>query len=97
MEFPSELLISTSEILIKFIAIVLATENDKILVEQRNKFATGDELEILSPNLPVGSKFKVQKITTESGEIIPEAKAVQQKVYLFGAPKGIAVGDILRK
>lgn len=81
----------------KFMAIVLATENDKILVEQRNKFATGDELEILSPNLPVGSKFKVQKITTESGEIIPEAKAVQQKVYLFGAPKGIAVGDILRK
>lgn len=81
----------------KFMAIVLDVQKDKILVEQRNKFATDDTLEILSPNLPVNAKFKVEKIADETGTFIPEAKAVQQKVWVYGAPKGIAVGDILRK
>ncbi len=81
----------------KFMAIVLDVQKDKILVEQRNKFATDDTLEILSPNLPVNTKFKVEKIADETGAFIPEAKAVQQKVWVYGAPKGIAVGDILRK
>lgn len=81
----------------KFMAIVLETKPDKILVEQRNKFATNDTLEILSPNLPVNTKFTVQKIEDADGQEISEAKAVQQKVWIYGVPKGVGVGDILRK
>ena len=81
----------------KFMAIVLEVKNDKILVEQRNKFSVQDKLEILSPNLPVNTSFKVEKIEDLNGQEINEAKAVQQKVWLYGAPANILAGDILRK
>lgn len=81
----------------KFMAIVLEAKDDKILVEQRNKFATHDELEVLSPSLPINYKLIVEKITNQEGEELQEAKVVQQKVWIFGKVKGICVGDILRK
>ena len=81
----------------KFMAIVLDVKPDKILVEQRNKFAVNDTLEILSPSLPVNTKFVVKKLTDENHNEISEAKAVQQKVWIYSAPKNIQVGDILRK
>ena len=81
----------------KFMAIVLEVKTNKILVEQRNKFAVGDTLEILSPALPVNSKFVVKKLTDENGVELNEAKAVQQKVWVYGTPKNMQVGDILRK
>lgn len=81
----------------KFMAIVLDVKKDKILVEQRNKFGVGDTLEILSPNLPINSKFVVEKITDEQGVLLDQAKAVQQKVWIYTSVKNIQVGDILRK
>ncbi|MBQ8468691.1 MAG: U32 family peptidase [Clostridia bacterium] len=81
----------------KFIAIVVGVENDRILVEQRNKFESGETLEILSPNLPVASKLKIEKIENQKGQELSEAKNVQEKVYLYGNVSGIEVGDILRK
>ena len=81
----------------KFMAIVLDVKNDKILVEQRNKFAVGERLEILSPILPVNANFIVKKLTDENGSEIAEAKSVQQKVWIHGVPIGVSVGDILRK
>ena len=81
----------------KFMAIVVEVEKDRILVEQRNKFALGETLEILSPNLPVATKLKIEKLQNQKGEDIPEAKGVQEKVYIYGKVKGIAPGDILRK
>lgn len=81
----------------KFMAIVLEVKDDKILVEQRNKFATHDELEVLSPSLPINHKLIVEKITNQDGEELQEAKSVQQKVWIFGKIKGICEGDILRK
>jgi putative protease len=81
----------------KFIAVVLEAFDDKILIEQRNKFAVGETLEMLSPNLPVGQSFVVKQIVDEKGNNITEAKNVQQKLFIYGAPKGLTAGDILRK
>lgn len=81
----------------KFMAIVLDVKQDKILVEQRNKFAQNDTLEVLSPNLEINHKVKVNKIINQEGQEISEAKAVQQEVWIVGEVNGICVGDILRK
>ncbi len=81
----------------KFMAIVLDVQDGKILVEQRNKFAVGDTLEVLSPNLPINHKLVVEKLTDQDEKLISEAKMVQQKVWIFGDVSGIEIGDILRK
>lgn len=80
----------------KFIAIVQKVENGRILVEQRNKFTVGDELEILSPNDIFGKTLFVQEMQDEKGNNITEAKAVQQKLWIKTNLK-FSVGDILRK
>ena len=80
----------------KFMAIVLKTEKGKILVEQRNKFSKGDELEILSPNESFRKSIRVSKMEDEKGNEIEEAKAVQQKIWIYTDLK-IEAGDILRK
>lgn len=80
----------------KFMAIVLEKQKDKILVEQRNKFSVGDELEILSPNDDFNKKIKITKMTDENGIELLEAKNVQQKIWIYTTRK-IEVGDILRK
>ena len=80
----------------KFMAIVIGKEKDKILVEQRNKFAVGDTLEILSPGPEFNKKLSITKITDENGLEITEAKNVQQKIWIY-TKADIQVGDILRK
>ena len=80
----------------KFMAIVLEKENNRILVEQRNKFSVGDELEILSPSNEFNKTLKIEKMTDENGEILTEAKNVQQKIWIY-TNQNISIGDILRK
>ena len=80
----------------KFMAIVLEKENDRILVEQRNKFSVGDSLEILSPSEEFNKTLKIEKMTDESGTELFEAKNVQQKIWIY-TNQNISVGDILRK
>ena len=80
----------------KFMAIVLDTATDKILVEQRNKFSVGDSLEILTPSASFGKSIKIMKMEDELGNDIQEAKAVQQKIWIY-TNEHIEVGDILRK
>ncbi len=80
----------------KFMAIVLETEKGRILVEQRNKFAVGDSLEILTPSKSFGKSIKITKMEDENGNNIEEAKAVQQKLWIY-TNEYIEVGDILRK
>ena len=80
----------------KFMAIVQGVEKGRILVEQRNKFATGDELEILSPASCFGKAIKITKMEDENGNEILEAKNVQQKIWIY-TDLEIEVGDILRK
>ena len=79
-----------------FCAIVKAVENGRILVEQRNKFTIGDELEILSPSDTFKTKFKVSKMEDEQGNTLNEAKIVQQKVWIY-TDIPFEVGDILRR
>ncbi len=80
----------------KFMAIVQAVEKGRILVEQRNKFSVGDNLEILSPNDIFGKILKVEKMEDEKGNPINEAKMVQQKIWIY-TNLAFEVGDILRK
>ncbi len=80
----------------KFMAIVQKVESGKILVEQRNKFSVGDELEILSPGEIFGKTLIVAKMEDEKGNPIAEAKMVQQKIWIY-TDLPFEVGDILRK
>ena len=80
----------------KFMAIVIGKADGKILVEQRNKFAVGDSLEILSPTDVFGKSVLVEKMEDENGNEVLEAKNVQQKLWIY-TDLNIEVGDILRK
>ncbi len=79
-----------------FIAIVKDVHEDKVLIEQRNKFAIGDTLEILSPTQSFNHKIKVTKMEDINGNPIEEAKIVQEQIYLYTNEK-LEIGDILRK
>ena len=79
-----------------FIAIVKGVEKGRILVEQRNKFAIGDNLEILSPTDTFKKTLRVERLEDEKGNLVQEAKMVQQLLYIY-TDIPFAVGDILRK
>ncbi len=66
------------------------------LVEMRNRFRLGDELEILSPSDSFGKRFSVDEMRGEDGESVADAKLVQQKLRIF-CPYELCSGDILRK
>ena len=84
--------IQTSE----FIAIVKEImPNGDAVVEQRNKFVVGDELEILSPSPSFNKRFVVKQLTTQEGEDVQIANQVQQLLVLT-CPYSLQVGDILR-
>jgi len=80
----------------KFMAIVLAAENGRILIEQRNKFSLGDSLEILSPTDSFNKVIKIERMEDEDGNIVEEAKNVQQKLWIY-TDIPVEAGDILRK
>lgn len=65
-----------------FTAIVVDKTEDGVVVEMRNKFCVGDELEIMSPSDVNGKLLKVTDIITENGEKLQIADKVQQKVIL---------------
>lgn len=81
-----------------FIANVLGYDKDKklALVEMRNRFKIGDELEILSPSKNFNKKFKIEKIYDEGFNEIEDAKLVQQRLYIK-TDYQLYEGDILRK
>ncbi len=79
-----------------FIGIVLEEISDgTYVVEMRNRFVKGDELEILSPH-SVGEKMTVLGIVGEDGSEKDEAVLVQEKVTVRCGKK-LFVGDMLRK
>lgn len=80
----------------KFIAIVKDIKNGKILVEQRNKFVLGDELEILSPSNLFRKILKINEMFDEENKPITEAKNVQQLIWIT-TDLPFLIGDILRK
>ena len=80
----------------QFAAIVTDCVDDVVTVEMRNRFRRGDVLEILSPSENFNKTFTVGKMIDENGDIVDDAKMVQQKLKLeIGL--NLSAGDILRK
>lgn len=79
----------------RFIATVLKGGNGYAEIEMRNRFKKGDVLEVLSPTDSFNKQITVDKMEDENGEIIDDAKIVQQKIKLY-TKVPLNSGDILR-
>lgn len=81
----------------KYIAVVLESlDNGYVLVEHRNKFLLGDELEILSNGENFNKKFIVEDIIDCENNHLKEVKKIKQHVYIR-CPYKLNKYDILRK
>ena len=81
----------------KYIAVILESlDNGYILVEHRNKFLLGDELEILSNGENFNKKFIVEDIIDCENNHLKEVKKIKQHVYIK-CPYKLNKYDILRK
>ncbi len=76
--------------------VIENSDGEKTLIEQRNRFKVGDELEVLSPNECFNKTIKLTKMTDENGNDLQDAKNVQQKIYIY-TNLPLEKGDILRK
>ena len=65
-------------------------------VEMRNRFKTGDVLEVLSPTDAFGAEITVERLEDENGYPVSDAKLVQQKLRLYTSVP-LSAGDILRR
>lgn len=81
----------------KFIATVLEDNKNKdyAIVEMRNRFKKGDLLEVLSPSESFNKIIAVDKMEDEKGNLIEDAKIVQQKIKLY-TDIPLSASDILR-
>ena len=80
----------------EFMALVLEDAKDGyVKIEQRNRFKVGDTLEVLSPDENFNKKIKVTEIKNLKGELIDDAKKVQEVLYLR-TELALKEGDILR-
>ena len=77
-------------------AVVVEADGNRVKIEQRNRFKTGDELEVMSPGKAHGTRFTVPEMRSESGEAVTDAKLVQQ-VLTLSMPIELRAGDILRR
>ena len=66
------------------------------LIEMRNRYRLGDEVEILSTSDSFGRRFVAEEMRGEDGESVADAKLVQQKMRVF-CPYELCAGDILRR
>ena len=80
----------------EFAAWVIGYDDGTALVEMRNRFAVGDELEVLSPDDSFLKKFVVGDMTDEDNVPVTDAKLVQQRLKI-AVPFRLYAGDILRK
>lgn len=81
----------------KYIANVLQSNKDKeyAIIEMRNRFVVGDELEVLSPTDSFNKIIKVEKMEDEKGKPIVDAKRVQEHIKLY-TDVPLFEGDMLR-
>ena len=81
----------------EFVAKVLGYDFEKkcVIIEQRNRFAAGETLELMSPGKdPVA--IKVEEMFDEEGEKVLDACLVQQKLFIKSETPASA-WDILRR
>ncbi len=92
MEYTSGAYVSESRIA----AVVLDydPQTKTAHIEQRNRFAVGEELNILSPS-DIGRSFKVGFIKTEEGEEQEDAPHPKQRLFI-GCCEPVRKDDILR-
>lgn len=80
----------------EFMALVLEDAKDGyVKIEQRNRFKVGDTLEVLSPDENFNKKIKITEIKNLKGELIDDAKKVQE-MLLLKTDLHLKEGDILR-
>ncbi len=81
-----------------FIANVLGYDEklNANVVEMRNRFKVGEELEVLSPSENFNKKIVISKMTDLDGNEVLDAKLVQQKLLVYTSVK-LSEGDILRR
>ena len=77
-------------------AVVRGNRNGVAQIEQRNRFATGDTLEAVSPASVFGATFTVPVLRDGEGNEVTDAKNVQQILYM-PTDLPLAAGDILRR
>lgn len=81
----------------EFVAIVVGdTKDGYAKVEMRNRFAVGDQLEILSPNDTFNKQLHITDIIDENGDKVEVANKVQQ-ILCISTKYDLRAGDILRK
>ncbi len=79
-----------------FVAVVTGNNDGVVEIEQRNKFCSGDTLEVLSPSDCFNKQITLTDITDNMGNPVQVANIVQQKLY-FKCDLPLHAGDILRK
>lgn len=80
-----------------FVAQVIGDSQDGFaVIEQRNRFKVGDQIEILSPTDTFNKVFAVEEMYNADGEKVDDALLVQQKLKIK-CPFVLHEGDILRK
>lgn len=79
----------------RFCGVVQCVENGVAVVEQRNRFATGDVLELVSP-ASVGVTVPVPWITDLDGAPVETANRVKQLLHI-PVPAPVRPGDLLRR
>ena len=80
----------------EFIAIVLESGQGYVEVEMRNRFRKGDTLECLTPTKNFNAPLVIGDMWDERGNLIDDAKIVQQKVRI-ATDLELRAGDILRR
>ncbi|MBP3619343.1 MAG: U32 family peptidase [Clostridia bacterium] len=82
----------------EFVAIVEQDCKDgKVVLQMRNKFSVGEELEVLSPSQETfNKKLKVESIVDSFGNNVDSAKKVQENV-IVPCLLNLKKGDILRR
>lgn len=78
-----------------FVGTVLGYADGMLTVEQRNRFAVGDTLEIISPNNRK-QMLPIHRITSEDGEPISVANRVKQ-ILKIPCPFALSPNDLLRR
>ncbi len=81
----------------EFIGLVHEYDNENFIaiIEQRNYFLPGDEVEVFSPNFEP-MKFKVEEITDLEGNILDAARHPKQLLKIF-IPFKVEKYDMIRK
>ena len=72
-----------------------ASNSGKLLIETRNPFSVGDELEVLTPG-KVGRSFVLESIVDAEGNSI-DRSPTPMRLMTINAPDGVQPGDIIRR